>query len=302
MRKHLTEVLKYFAFFSYAPSLREIHTFFPIKITQKNLRMLLIDECKQGRLMQLSKAGVFQLSKQVRTRRSTLSARLIFPKYTLPQYSMSRESKVESQKSKVTDRRIQIYLNILKIFPLVQFVGITGSSAVKGLRNNDDIDLFIITKGGYIWTTRFIVVLLAKLLKIHGGSGVCLNLFFDESNLTITKIKQNSYIAHEILQMKPIIDKKNIYSAFIAANEWVFKIFPNSRSVIPTKVGIQESKLYRSRVKHGMTMTNNIEKFYKSIQLPIIMKNKTSFMITSTQLWLFRHDFEKKLKRRGLGR
>lgn len=292
MRKDLHHVLAYFGYFGYAPSFEEIHTFFPKMITRKTLSTLLISECKQKKLVRLPNKIEFRLL-QGSSNHYPLATNNSH--YTLPQYSIRRQSFVVGCQRKYIDMRVQIYLSLLKIIPFVRFVGITGKSAVEEIRSDDDVDLFIMTKQGLIWTTRFIVVLLAKLLGIHGSNGVCLNLFFDESDLTITKIKKNSYIAHEILQMKPLIDKENIFFAFIEANKWIFEYFPNAPQ--PKAKG---SKLKVQKVNKVLHATHKLlDSFFKSIQLPIIKKNKTGFRITNRQLWLFKSDFEAKLKQRG---
>lgn len=286
MRKDLLSVFNYFGYFSYAPSFEEIYTFFPKKITRKQLLSYLARTYKQKKLVRLPKNTRIGASQ-----RSFYSLNLgfEFPRYTLPQYSTCVQLTANSKQRDYLDIRVQIYILILKIIPLVRFAGITGKSAVEGPRMNDDIDLFIIAKSGFIWTTRFIVVSLAKMLGIHGGNGVCLNLFFDELDLTITKIKQNSYIAHEILQMKPLVDKESIFYAFIETNKWIFEYFPNASFVIPVNAGIQA-------IPSSEGVTHRIDYLFKSIQLPIIKKNRTGFRITKHQLWLFKHDFEKKIK------
>lgn len=282
MKRQLASVLEYFSFFSYAPSFKELYIFFPIKISRKDLYALLIEECKKKIVVRLPNNRRFRASKQSR--------------YTLPQYSIPRT--------------IQSYLSILKWLSFVQFVGITGATAMTGYTPHDDVDLFIITKRGTLWTTRFFVVVLARFLGIYGGVGVCLNLFFDEIDLTIPKIKQNSYIAHELLQMKPVIDKDNTYRLLIEANTWIFSYFPNAQSRNAKRITQNVKRVaYNVKPKYRKTLYDtrytlheHVERLFKSIQLPIIKRNKTGFRITNHQLWLFRRDFEVKLKRKGLGR
>ena len=303
MRKHLTTVLDYFAFFSYAPTLREIHTFYPESISKKSLSDLLSEGCTRGKLVRLPKNKVFGLFQQ-----SILNLNLEFEssRYTLPQYSIRVKNKFKFQiqiQDKKPPQTIQIYLFILRyLLPFVRFVGVTGATAMSGYTPLDDIDLFIITKGGALWTSRLYTVLIAKALRIHGGTGVCLNMFFDEDGLSVPKMKQNKYIAHELLQMKPVIDKTNTYSLLMKANTWIFEFFPNAL--------VKKIQAPNSNSKKGTTdwipafarMTQKTERLFRFMQLPIIKKNKTGFRITDHQLWLFKRDFEKKLKRNGLGR
>ncbi len=291
MRKYLLIVLNYFAYFSYAPSFQELHTFFSKIITKKNLKNLVDEEIKQGNILRLPNNIFFGLSQQSELNLNLCSE---LPRYTLPQYSISIQNKSKSQiqmKGKWASITIQIYIFLLKICPTVLFVGVTGKSAMRGFCVNDDLDLFLITRNELLWTTRFFVILLAKILGIHTKTGICLNLFFDESDVGITQKKRNSYIAHEILQMKPIVDKINTYRRFLEKNQWIYQYFPNAK----IRTGNQVQVHWTSNL-----MYKHIDHIFKSIQLPIIRRNNTALSISDTQLWLFKIDFEKKLKRRGL--
>lgn len=319
MRRYLTSVLEYFSFFVYAPSFSEIYTFFPKKITKKDLKELIMREVKGKTIVKLQRLQDSQLFSLFHGSTNHYPLATNHSRYTLPQYSIQVKNKSIHQladqiqiQSKNSLPTIQRYFFILKYLPFVRFVGITGATAMNGYSSHDDVDLFIITQTGTLWTTRFFVVVLAKLLGIYGGVGVCLNLFFDEKNMSIPSMKQNSYVAHELLQMKPVIDNNNTHSLLIQANEWIFRLFPNAKqSVILNSlrfggvsglIKMDSGCVLRIGGLTRMTIGHALEYLFKSIQLPIIKNNKTSFLITPTQLWLFKRDFEKKLKRNGLGR
>lgn len=274
MRKHLCTVLDYFAYFSYAPSFQEIYTFFPKKISIQTLRSCLHKEASNGFIHKLPHNRYFRPSRS--------------DSYTIPQYSIFRKKNIQ--------KPIQLYLRILSLLPLVRFVSVTGASAMSGCRADDDLDLCIVSKRYHIWTTRFFAVILAKMLGIHTHTGVCLNLFFDEQDLLIPSDKQNSYIAHELVQMKPIVDKDSLHGRFFRKNSWILKYYPNVRI---QRINEPHRQLH-SEQDDSLPRLTHIERFFRSIQLPIIRKNHTSLLITSGQLWLFKNDFEKKLKRRGL--
>jgi len=198
-------------------------------------------------------------------------------------------------------RQLKWYIQVLTWIRGVRFVGITGASALEGLRSNDDLDLCIVTAPRMLWTSRACVVIVAKLLAIHGKKGVCLNLFFDESDLVISKQKQNSYIAHELLQMKPIIDKNEIYKRFLSENKWIYGFFPNAQPRNTKHVSCIIKTRRRSMLHVTCYMLHAlIDHLFKSLQLPLIYRNKTGFFISTTQLWLFKSDFEKKLRRMRL--
>jgi hypothetical protein len=296
MTNHLLTVFQYFAYFSYAPSFEEIYTFFPRKIRKKDLHAVLKLGITRKQILRLPKnahsrgyQGFFKHKISTSTNE----------RYTLPQYSISLSKKLHGVRSipnKWTVKAIQTYISLLKRIPLVRFVGATGTGAMEGLKNNDDFDLCIVAKHKMLWTTRFIIIMVAKCMGLHHSNGVCINLFFDESNLSIPRRKQNLYIAHEILQMKPIIDTDTIYPRFLAENRWLYRYFPNAQRFV------QDNDSHPSRKTQTLRdiMRRTIDYLFKSIQIPIIMRNNTALSISSTQLWLFKNDFEKKLKREGL--
>ena len=306
MEQNLKKVLKYFSFFAYDPTLDEIHTFFPVRISKKSL------------------------------------------KYTPPQYSIGRKV----SKRKLQNWPYRSYIKLLSLFPQIKLVGLSGSISMMNAKEDDDIDLFIITAKNRLFTGRFIALVLAQLLGLrrqrqlrkldtvffdrltpqgpqaivpkkgsslsfnnetmkqlnnHVRDKVCLNLFFDESNLKVPKFKQTEFVGHEVLQMKPIIIKGNIYERFLEANLWVQDIFPNS-SWIMSKVKSQKSKIQVKSQKYFknfklLTLTSNfllltfnfIESILKNLQLTLINHHRTTEMITSTQLWFHPDDFEKKI-------
>jgi hypothetical protein len=116
---------------------------------------------------------------------------------------------------------------------------------------------------------------------------VCLNLFFDENNLKVPKYKQTIFVGHEVLQMKPIVDKDSTYHRFIKANDWVYGLFPNAE---------KDEPLNQSKRSMSSSLTGDmVERVLKYIQLKLINSHKTTELITDTQLWFHPDDFEKKL-------
>ncbi|MFH0773783.1 MAG: hypothetical protein V1922_05745 [bacterium] len=293
MRKHIFSVLTYFGYFLYAPSFDEIHAFFPIKISKKNLQLLLAREVQRETIVQLSDNTLSRAPQGPFINCQPTSHHFL---YTLPQYSTIKKIKLKNKTQNKIKKRIstiQRYIQMLETLPFVRFIGITGASAVEGLQQNDDLDLCIVTQHNLLWTTRFFAIVCAKLLRIHRRKEICLNLFFDESHLALPKKKNNSYIAHELLQMRSVVDKDNVYERFLEENRWIYTYFPNTKKVYAQVRAINQ------QLKDKIVFVV-IDRIFKSIQLPIIRRNNTAFSITNTQLWLFKNDFEKKLKRAGL--
>ena len=113
-------------------------------------------------------------------------------------------------------------------------------------------------------------------------------MFLDESDLKMPKNKQTQYIAHEVLQMKPIYDSNTTHARFLTANKWVLSLYPNAATQ-DTERGSANSQ------PSGSFIGDLFESFLKRIQLWKINKSITTERITDTQLWFFPHDFENKI-------
>jgi hypothetical protein len=262
INKEILKTIKYFSFFAYYPTLDEIHTFLQIKINKGELKKEL------DRL-----------------------------KYTPPQYSIRRKI----SKRKLQNWRFKTYIKTLTAFPQIKLVGLSGSIAMMNADLDDDIDLFIIASKNRLFTARFLATVLAmimglkrKIEQYKAPKKICLNLFFDESNLTVPLSKKTEFVGHEILQMKPIIVKGDIYERFLKANRWVFKLFPNAKQIFN-----QFKNLNFKNSKLSENLSDWVEYQLKKFQLQLINKHKTTEIITSTQLWFHPVDFGKKIKKRS---
>lgn len=287
----IIKVLKYFSFFNYPPSFEEIYTFLPQKTSRIALKKAILNLERQKKIISSGKSG----------------------KYTLAQYSKTISNiKYQISKRKLNGWRFRIYIKLLSLFPQIKLVGLSGSIAMMNADYEDDIDLFIITAKNRLFTGRLIALILAQLLALRrrrttyhqrslpigNKDKVCLNLFFDESNLKIPKFKQTEYVAHEVLQMKPVIVKGNVYEQFLAANNWVFKIFPNAKNYRKLKTNFHEFSYSWQLASNSRKsfITDKIESLLKSLQLYFIKRHQTSEIITDTQLWFHPEDFGERIK------
>lgn len=124
--------------------------------------------------------------------------------------------------------------NWLKIIPTIKMVAVTGALAMENSNENDDIDLLIITSKNRLWLTRFLTVILLELVakRRHPTDKevkdkICLNMFLDEGHLEVPKKEQDLFSAHEVYQLKPILDKNGTYQKFLKANLWSKKYLAN---------------------------------------------------------------------------
>lgn len=122
------------------------------------------------------------------------------------------------------------YANILKNIPTIKYIGVSGALAMNNSKRDDDIDLFIISSKGNLWTTRLVSSLFMHPYRRRVNSKitkdkVCLNMFLDTTALSISE--KNLYIAHEVAQLRTIWDREKTYELYIQKNSWIRKYLPN---------------------------------------------------------------------------
>lgn len=277
MDNKVIKVIKYFSFFGYYPTLNEIYTFLEAKISRNSL------ENKINNMIKIKA--------------------LLASKHTPPQYSIRKikdeRSKIKNSKQKLNNWRFRLFLRLLSLFPQIKLIGLSGSISMMNADKDDDIDLFIITAKNRLFTGRLISLVLAQLFGLRRGrkrennsNKVCLNLFFDEKNMRVPKFKQTVFVGHEVLQMKPIVNKEMAYEWFLASNKWVLELFPNAKQFFDFRFSLPSRKTGIFNEKLG----DFLESQLKKSQLWLINKHKTTEIITSTQLWFHPDDFEKKIK------
>ena len=315
--QEIINVIKYFSIFDYAPTLDEVYTFCKKKTSRNTLKTTLFNLARQKKL------------KIIRNRKLNIENDF---KYTLGGYSIkqikSSKLKIKISNKKLKNWRFRLYVKLISFFTQIKLVGLSGSISMMNANEDDDIDLFIITARNRLFTGRFISIILSQLLGLrryrHSGKRpddarkesileslsswtpqndkeqykdkVCLNLFFDERELLIPKFKQTEFVAHEALQMKPIINKDGTYERFLKKNKWIFKIFPNARLVSSIQYKVSSKKILNTKYFILNTLNNWLENLLKKQQMKLINRHRTSEIITGNQLWFHPDDFEKKIK------
>ena len=295
--------IRYFAFFKYAPTADEIYCFLKTKALKRHFTGILDFMVKKG--------VVVSFQRRLEPRRCLIPDQVqndkVF-KYTLGEYSISLKD--QSSKFKISCqkiKKIERYIGLLSLFSQIRLIGLSGTVAMMNAVKDDDIDLFIITAGNRLFTGRFIALVLAQLMGLRrkyqkkpddrpaNSDKVCLNLFFDESDMKIPKKKQTEYVAHEVLQMKPVAVKGDVYGRFMKANGWVFDIFPNARTVSSIKNKVSGINKVNTKYFILNTCADWIEILLQKLQLYFIRRHQTKELITDRQLWFHPEDFGEKI-------
>jgi len=115
---------------------------------------------------------------------------------------------------------------LISQFPFVRAVLISGSLSKDFANKESDVDFFIVTKEGRLWTTRMLLVIYQKIVLLNSRKYFCLNYFVDERHLVIEE--QNTFSATELATLIPVYGYRT-YQRLMEANLWTRNFLPNHR-------------------------------------------------------------------------
>ena len=155
-------------------------------------------------------------------------------------------------KKRISARKIQIAkktANLLSAIPTIKLIAITGSLAMENASDNSDVDLLIVTKKDALWTTRLITYFVLRIMNYelrkpgdqNQKDKLCMNMWLDESDLSWPAGDRNSYTAHEIAQIKPLLNKNGTYEKFMDDNVWLKDYWPNAVHAERTADSVQRT-------------------------------------------------------------
>lgn len=211
-----------------------------------------------------------------------------------------RESLVNKRKVREEISRDKLFIAkkisaLLFFIPTIDLIGISGGLAMKNAALDDDIDLFIITQPGTIWVSRFLVLFVLMFLgkrrkrKDNKVSNmICANMFMTSDALFI--LNHDLYTAHEVVQMKPLLERDTVYQQFIQQNVWVKTYLPNSISV---KEALLQITTYPQTNKIGVRLFCMINPLFKVFQVWYMRSYKTVEVTTDKMLAFHPRDYRK---------
>lgn len=166
---------------------------------------------------------------------------------------------------------------ITRIFRRISPIKMIAMSNMMGALNskkNSDIDLFILVEEGKIWRTRFLCVMIVKLLNLRPREGdkkdkICLSFFMCINYLNTEKlrIKDDIYFNYWMVNIVPIYNIDFSYEKFISNNKWIKKEFPNWKMVKSGHRFFTNSKKNLFISFLVLSIFSLGEKFFKKIQL-----------------------------------
>jgi hypothetical protein len=120
-------------------------------------------------------------------------------------------------------------LRFVTHLPFVRMVAISGSLAHLNADDGADLDLFVITTPGRVWSVTVVTLVVARLAGWR--QRLCLNYVVSERALAVTP--PDLFSANQIIHLRPLMGA-DVYRRFLDANGFVAAIYPNFRGREPT--------------------------------------------------------------------
>lgn len=126
--------------------------------------------------------------------------------------------------SKKSWKLAKFVTHIIKRFPFVRAVFVTGSLSKNSSMPDSDLDFMVVTEKNRLWISRTLLMLFKKILLFNSHKYFCINYFISEDSLGICE--KNIFIATEIVHIKSTFNT-GLMKKFLEANLWVKEFFPN---------------------------------------------------------------------------
>jgi len=121
-------------------------------------------------------------------------------------------------------RMARISMHIIKRFPFVRAVFVSGELSKNATNHMSDVDFFIVTAPNRLWITRSLLIMFKKLFLLNKKKYFCLNYFATSDHLQLDD--QNIFLASEIAHLKPLYNSA-LFFEYMIANMWIITYFPN---------------------------------------------------------------------------
>ena len=199
IQKAIINVLEYFDFFQHSLYPDEIHKYLSLRASQETVSKNLEEMISPGHVF--TKNGLWALNTK------SLDVRL---------HNLKRNTRL----LKISKRMGWL----IRKFPFVKGVYLSGSLSKLGANSDADIDYFIVTKNNRAWSARLFLTAFKKIFLLNNKRYFCINFFLDENHLELNK--KNIYTAIESASLIAI-HNKGLLGKFYEKNGFIQEYFPN---------------------------------------------------------------------------
>jgi hypothetical protein len=222
------QILNYYGLFSYPLLPEEIHRFHPLSCSLPEVESALA-ELKSSNRVWCSTDGFYCVEENE---------------------SWSIERKAGNARALALLSRSMRFTRIIRSFPFVEAITISGSLSKYYAGKDADIDYFLITEKNRLWIARTLLHLFKKFTFIVGYQHYfCMNYFVDTRGLEITD--KNIYTAIELATLIPVYNPHRI-TDLQDQNAWVKEHLPNWTCTNDTTYLQPQGKDFVKRMVEGM--------------------------------------------------
>ena len=199
IQKAIINVLEYFDFFQHSLYPHEIQKYLSLRASQEAVFKNLEEMVSTGHVF--TKNGLWALKVK------------------------SLDVRLDNLKRNARLLRISKRMGwIIRKFPFVKGVYLSGSLSKLGANEDADIDYFIITKNNRAWSTRLFLTAFKRIFLRNNKRYFCINFFLDENHLELNK--KNIYTAIESASLIALYNQ-GLLGKFYEKNPFIQDCFPN---------------------------------------------------------------------------
>jgi len=204
LKKNILKTLLYYDIFSHPLKDEEIFTFLPKNsIPKEKIRNLLKEFSGDEACWFAEKEGYYY----IKPFEENIAKRILKENYSRKMW-----------------RAAAFVTHIIKRFPFVRAVMVTGSLSKNSSDRTSDLDFMVITAEDRLWVARTLLMLFKKIFLLNSYKYFCINYFITEKNLEIGE--KNIFTATEIATIKATYNP-DLMNEFIKINGWINGYFPN---------------------------------------------------------------------------
>lgn len=129
----------------------------------------------------------------------------------------------------------------LKWIPGIRLIAVANTLAWSHAREGSDLDLFIITRPGRLWLSRFLAVVPFMILGLRPRRNrerdtFCFSFFATERSLDFSSLRvipEDPYFLYWLTSLFPLYDPDGLLEAVWEMNPWLQTELPQAWSTIP---------------------------------------------------------------------
>lgn len=131
-------------------------------------------------------------------------------------------------------RKIDKFFWILYLLPFVKQLSVINSLAMGNTNEKSDIDFFVVTRAGLLYTTRSLIIVLLKIFGLYKTrtkvkDRFCFGFYVDENRLGLSQVLipgGDPLFAFWFGSFMPLYGQ-DLYEKLVLANPWIYGYLPN---------------------------------------------------------------------------